>query len=984
MKYFLSIFFLLSTLTAQENYFQQYVNYVIDARLDINENQIEANQQLLYVNYSPDTLKSVYFHLYFNRYKEGAYLEDGNLLKRTTAYIEIKSISENGKENTEFEIDHTLMRLDLDKPIMPKDSVMFKFDFVAKLPPASGRYGYQGLHYDVGNWFPTPVVYDKEGWHLHQHISNEFYQEWGDFKVGITVPKGFVLGATGKLINAKEAMQDTTKEVREWFDENPDDTTTTTTWKYEAHNVHDFAWSADPDYRYITKSWDGIDVHYLVMDQNYEAWQKELLPGFGSIRFLSERFGHYPYDQITVADTYIHAGGMEYPGIVFINTYIHPSYRLNFFRAVIVHEIAHNWFYGLLGSNQTEFEWMDEGFTQFAEIVAMENLYGLKENYNSDRHNLITKYFGVPRDERLWAHLTSLRLIKSGLEQDPVNTMPDKFRFGVGAAQYDKAGTILLMLENVMGKKLFWQGMKNYFDKWHYKHPQPEDFKHIMENLYGADLDWFFTDWYNSVRKLDYKLSSLQNEKTEQGFVAKIKIENMESIHIPVDLLLVLDNGDSVNYRIPIAAFTPAVEGRKYLSPWNFSQKEYETKVPVNSKVVEAVIDPKNTLLDINKLNNSSRAIPKIDFVFMKRQSFTPPLDKYLWEAWPSIFYNDVDNFKLGFANYGGYLNRDHLIDLKSWYKVNTGNVDFSLKYEHRLRAFKRTTLIGQAYILDGRQGADLNFQFTPDGKSFHTLSLVHYSLFDSRYLNAPWQRGHFSSIALNMNYYLKNRRSANNTFIGISLKNSLAGSTRDFGIARVDIRQTLSDRYSDYKLTINLKGGVAAKNTPVQELFNLSGASAVKEFDADYYRAKGSLPVSWRRNGHLYLDDFAKVRGASLFSENYQLYGQNVLAASLDFSFPNIFTYLSLYNLDVFDNALFADVGTVWDGKTPSFDKFIKSAGVSIAYNNFNKIRQIFGLQEIKMDFPIWVGQSGKINQGSAFRWLISFDFQLDQIPIF
>ncbi|MCP4412246.1 MAG: M1 family metallopeptidase, partial [Gammaproteobacteria bacterium] len=207
------------------------------------------------------------------------------------------------------------------------------------------------------------------GWHLHQHMDNEFYQEWGDFKVNITVPKGFILGATGNLINSDEAMQDTTKEVRDWFLHNMDDTTSTTTWKYEAHNVHDFAWSADPDYRYITRSWDGIDVHYLVMDENYESWKKETLAGYGSVRFLSEKFGRYPYDQITVADTYIDAGGMEYPGIVFINTNYNPDYYQSYFRGVVIHEIAHNWFYGLLGSNQTEFEWLDEGFTQFAEIL---------------------------------------------------------------------------------------------------------------------------------------------------------------------------------------------------------------------------------------------------------------------------------------------------------------------------------------------------------------------------------------------------------------------------------------------------------------------------------------------------------------------------------------------------------------------------------------------------------------------------------------
>jgi len=273
------LFALTPLLFARENYFQQYVNYVIDAKLNDGQNQIEANEQLLYVNHSPDTLSSIYFHLYFNKYKQGALTEEGSPRENTIAYIQINEIKENDSTTNSFEIDRTLMKLDLISKLGPGDSVLFTFDFIAKMPPASGRYGYLGLHYDVGNWFPTPVVYDRDGWHLHQHIDNEFYQEWGDFKVNITVPKGFVVGATGNLINPEEAMADTTKEVRDWFNHNFEDTTSTTTWRYEAKNVHDFAWSADPDYRYITRNWDSIDVHYLVMERNYDAWKKEILPG---------------------------------------------------------------------------------------------------------------------------------------------------------------------------------------------------------------------------------------------------------------------------------------------------------------------------------------------------------------------------------------------------------------------------------------------------------------------------------------------------------------------------------------------------------------------------------------------------------------------------------------------------------------------------------------------------------------------------------
>ena len=256
----------------------------------------------------------------FNTYMEDAYMVDGTLRRQTAAYIKLDTIKINDNVTTDYDIHRTLLQLNLSSRLNPGDSINFYFGFTSKLPYASGRYGYLGSHYDVANWFPTPVVYDKEGWHLHQHIDNEFYQEWGDFKVDITVPKGFIVGATGNLINAEIAMQDTSKEVRDWYLHNIEDTTSTTTWQYEAKNVHDFAWTTDPEYRYISGNWNGINVHYLVMRYNYEYWKKEFKAGLESVKFFSEMVGRYPYDQITIADTYITSGGMEYPNIVFINT----------------------------------------------------------------------------------------------------------------------------------------------------------------------------------------------------------------------------------------------------------------------------------------------------------------------------------------------------------------------------------------------------------------------------------------------------------------------------------------------------------------------------------------------------------------------------------------------------------------------------------------------------------------------------------------
>jgi outer membrane protein assembly factor BamA len=180
----------------------------------------------------------------------------------------------------------------------------------------------------------------------------------------------------------------------------------------------------------------------------------------------------------------------------------------------------------------------------------------------------------------------------------------------------------------------------------------------------------------------------------------------------------------------------------------------------------------------------------------------------------------------------------------------------------------------------------------------------------------------------------------------------------------------------------LNLSAGAAAKNTPLQEKFNLAGANGVAEFQDEYYRARGTLPVSWRRNGHLYKNEFAAVRGVSLISDDY--INNNIWAASINFSFPNIFTYADISLLDFFNNAIFFDAGTVWTGKVRPINKAAKSAGVSIAFHNFYDLNYIFGLEKVNFDFPLWIEQPGSMKNKDEFRWLISFEFKLDRNLVF
>jgi len=400
----------------------------------------------------------------------------------------------------------------------------------------------------------------------------------------------------------------------------------------------------------------------------------------------------------------------------------------------------------------------------------------------------------------------------------------------------------------------------------------------------------------------------------------------------------------------------------------------------VPSAVKEIIIDPSEALLDINRLNNSSNCLPKIDFYFMKNQRFMPPADAYLWETWPGLFYNDIDKFKIGLANYAGYLNKEYLLTLKTWYKTKTNDIDFQINFKHPLYAFNRAVFNTQFYRLDGRQGANARVLLKPSDAVDFILNIDHYKMFDSQYVLYPWQDGVVNTVNFNIQYQTTGNQSQ--SYAELKLKNSLAGSENNFSLARLDFRQSFYSRYTDYVLELNLSAGAAAKNTPLQEKFNLAGANGVAEFQDEYYRARGTLPVSWRRNGHLYKNEFASVRGVSLISDNY--INNNIWAASINFSFPNIFTYADISFLDFFDNAIFFDAGTVWTGKVRPINKAAKSAGVSIAFHNFYDLNYIFGLEKINFDFPLWIEQPGSMKNKDEFHWLISFEFKLDRNLVF
>ncbi len=979
---FLSVLSLNASTNHHDNYFQQYVKYDIDVVLNIDSNILEANEHLLYVNHSPDTLSELYFHLYMNKYRRHSlafpdYPED-------RGWIKIISAFENDSVKSRYSIDHTLMQLDLATSVLPGDSVTLAFQFEVKLPPAAGRYGYQGLHYDVGNWFVTPVVYDRAGWHLHQHLDNEFYQEWGDFDVTIRVPQDFRVGATGNLQNADEVLPLLETAAPEWLRADYSDTVLIP-WEFKAENVHDFAWTTDPTYELLQAEWDGIILNILVMDYNVESWRPVTEWGPLALKFLCENYGRYPYDQMTIADTYITAGGIEYPQLVMINDFINADYEPGEFRAVIIHEMAHNWFYGLLANNQLEHEWLDEGFTSFAEIKAMEAIFGVEGNMNPGDRGWLFEKFGYDRDNRTDQAYSVLRLSKRNLVDDPIDLHADYLGREGYYLQYSKMANVLFMLEYTLGDSLFNLGMMNYFNTWSFRHPYPDDFISVMEKTSDRDLDWFFDQWLRTNRKLDYAVNGFDTGKTltDSGtvFETDIHFKRNENIFMPLNFSVYFDDSTEIKYHIPLDKYSP-FPGRVNLPYWHFSQSQHSVRIRHTDPVDYIAIDPEIKLLDENRLNNNSGLFPPMEWHFMKAQAMSPPLQKYIWETWPLIFYNDIDKLKLGANLKGSYLNIDHRINFNFWYKTKTNRLDFDFDYVTPISWLgKMSEIEMRLFTLDGRQGGNIGIahQLPRSGRRdiVMRLGLANHLMFDDEYLMNIWGRGNVNSVYFSWDYATSYGGWNPKQNFSLNFHTSIMGSAYQYSQIYFTGQHKFWKRSSDFEFDVRLFAGYGENDVPPQYLFYLSGDNSWGEFQDIFYRSRGSLPWPWKRNGNLYKAGGPNVRGYSLSGFEESLYGRNALALNFDIKTPNPLEYILPYYLSRIDPYFFFDVGNVWNDHRVQIGSFKAASGVSLAWTTPDIIDYALSLTKIRVDFPVWLSNPPDGQSKFDFRWLIRFDFE-------
>jgi len=599
---FLSIAILFSlTITAQNsNYWQQRADYTMSIDMNVDNYQYNGVQHLVYTNNSPDTLHTIFYHLYFNAFQPGSEMDirlhhvpdpDGRMVKNLgtkeapvyesrisklkateIGYIKVNTLTQDG-EAVKFETIGTILKVTLNRGIEPGEKTDLEMTFKGQVPVQirrSGRNNKEGVALSMTQWYPKVAEYDFEGWHANAYIAREFHGVWGDYDVKITIDKKYILGGTGYLQNPNEIGYgyETAKVNRAKGKK--------MTWHFTAPNVHDFTWAADPDYIHDKIQGEhNVTLHFLYKNnpEFNSNWKKLQLKTAELLSYYNKHIGQYPYKQYSVIQG--GDGGMEYA----MCTLITGNRAYQSLVGVTAHEFAHTWFQFLLASNEIKHEWMDEGFTSYISKKAM------NEIMQQNKGNL-----------HAGSYKSYVRLATSGVEE-PQSLFADRyhFNFAYGASAYSKGEVFLAQLGYIIGQDNLQKTLKKYFEDFKFKHPTPNDFKRTAEKVSGLQLGWYLNEWTQTTHTIDYAVKTINNRE--------ITLENNGSMPMPIDLKVSYVDGSTENFYIPLRMML----GKKptkatIINDWSWVSPTYTFTTTKSVKSVE--IDASRQMADIDTSNN--------------------------------------------------------------------------------------------------------------------------------------------------------------------------------------------------------------------------------------------------------------------------------------------------------------------------------------------------------------------------------------------
>ena len=575
------------------------VAYQIQATLHTREHKIKASETLIYRNLTGRPQQTFPFHLYLNAFQPpSTFMTEARLYglggaesesawdpkhfgSITVTKLEIEDIGDlTGKmqfiqpddRNTQ---DHTVFQISLPKAVEPNASVVFHMDFEDLLPEVVARTGYKRDFFMVGQWFPKIGVWWKNQWNCHQfHANTEFFADFGTFDVKLTLPQNEIVGAGGDLVASRN---------------NPDGTKTVT---FHSEDVHDFSWTASPNFTDVEDSWTGssgtVRIHMLMSPGHMRSALRYMQALKGTLSLYDQWVGPYPYDRITVVNPphgALDAGGMEYPTLVTAGTAWFLPKGILLPEGVVEHEFGHQYWYGMVATNEFEEAWLDEGINSYMEMKVMDALYGTE----TSSVNFPFAQEGEPQDQRgTYLHAATY---------DPLTRFAWQFidsasYYGV---TYGKTATVLLTLEKLIGEDKMREALHQYFLRYRFTHPTGEDFLKTIEDVSGQNLRWYFDQAVYGTNILDYEIQDVHSERAKpyetsanKNYRTYVTVRRRGDFIFPVNVKISFDDKTSV------------------MEHWDGRDRWIRYAYDRPAQVVSAEVDPyRKVWLDRNFFNNS-------------------------------------------------------------------------------------------------------------------------------------------------------------------------------------------------------------------------------------------------------------------------------------------------------------------------------------------------------------------------------------------
>ena len=603
----LSGFFFVKDNSISSHRWQQRVLYKMDIDVDVNTYQYQGKQTLTYINNSNDTLKKVYYHLYFNAFqprsemdmrlqniadpdhrmvnnkgtRENPLYESriAKLAPSEIGFIKVNRLSQNGIP-LKYHTEGTVLEVDLATPILPHSKALFEMRFDAQIPlqiRRSGRNSKEGVALSMTQWYPKMAAYDDEGWHVSPYVAREFYADWGDFDVTIRIDKNYTIAGTGYLQNPQDIGHGYAEKVKSTSEDK-------LVWHFKAPRVHDFAWAADKEYIHdkLTTS-NGVALHFFykknLSAEQLENWKVIQAKTATILAYYEKHIGAYPYKQYSVIQG--GDGGMEYA----MCTLITGRRKRSSLLGVIAHEFAHTWFQFLLATNESKHPWMDEGFTTYISNKAVDYVENQKKTARQIQEGAYNSYQYI---------------VKSGMEL-PQTTHADRYHTNAayGIASYSKGAIFLSQLEYIIGAEYTAETLNRYYRDFVFKHPRPNDIKRVAEKVSGINLEWYLNEWTQTTHVIDYVVKVASKRK--------VSLQRLGQIPMPLDVLVSYEDGTSELFYIPL----DLMRGEKphdeatLLPDSNWGNPNYV--FTARKDIEEVMIDPSGLMADVNTGNNKAR-----------------------------------------------------------------------------------------------------------------------------------------------------------------------------------------------------------------------------------------------------------------------------------------------------------------------------------------------------------------------------------------